>query len=141
MRYYIATSLSRAPIHNLVRDELCLLGHEITYDWTVHGSVQTTSKERLKEVAHLELNAIDLAEVVLVLLPGGKGTHTELGYSIARQKKVLIHSETSFPFELGPEVCAFYYHKEVTRFSCPIPLIANRFHALILNNPLVEVGF
>jgi hypothetical protein len=117
MKFYIATSTERMPSHNRVRDALQRLGHEITYDWTVHGSVRFTSTERLCEVAHLEFQAILDADFVLVLLPGGKGTHAELGFSIAHKKRVLIHSENPKAFEIGPEACAFYHHAGVARFS------------------------
>ena len=79
MNYYIATSLSRMTAHNVVRDALKKCGHEISYDWTLHGSVKSVSKERLREVAELELDGISKADFVVVLLPGGNGTHLELG--------------------------------------------------------------
>ena len=109
MKYYIATSLSRATAHHMVRDALEVLGHELSYDWTVHGSVKSVSKERLREVAMCELDGISEADFVVVLLPGGKGTHLELGYSIARGKRVFLHSEEPLLFELGPQTNAFYH--------------------------------
>lgn len=129
MKYYIATSTSRMPFHNTVRGHLKQLGHEITYDWTTHGSVRHTSLSRLQEVAQLEFQGILDADFVLVLLPGGKGTHAELGFSIASRKKVFIHSEDPKTFEIGPEICAFYHHAEVVRLSCPIELVAKTIQA------------
>lgn len=120
MKYYIATTLSRAPQHNVVRDELGKLGYELTYDWTTHGSVKHVSTERLQEVAENERRGILAADFVVVLLPGGKGTHVELGLSIASRKRVFIHSEDPKVFEVGPEVCAFYHYPEVVRIVCPI---------------------
>ena len=110
MKYYIATSISRMQAHNQVRDALTTLQHEISYDWTLHGSVKSVSKERLREVAILELNGISESDFIIVLLPGGKGTHSELGFSIARGKKIFLHSEDPALFELGPQACAFYHH-------------------------------
>jgi hypothetical protein len=78
MKYYIATSLERAAFHNLVREDLKKFRCEVTYDWTTHGSVKNTSKARLQEVAHAEFQGILESDFVLVLLPGGKGTHAEL---------------------------------------------------------------
>lgn len=124
MKYYIATSTARASFHNSVRDELKKFGHEITYDWTSHGSVRDTSLARLRQVAHLELQAILEADFVLVLLPGGKGTHTELGFSLGCKKPVFLHSEDPTLFELGPEACAFYHHADATRLVCPIGKVA-----------------
>ncbi len=124
MKYYIATSLERAHLHNVVRDGLAKLGHQLTYDWTTHGSVKHTSTARLKEVAHAEMAGILEADFVVVLLPGGKGTHVELGFSIGSGKRVFIHSEDPMAFEVGPQVCAFYHHAEVMRLSCPIVDVA-----------------
>ena len=120
MQYYIATSLSRAPAHHVVRDALKTLGHEISYDWTWHGSVKSVSKERLREVATLELEGISKTDFVVVLLPGGSGTHLELGFAIAKGKKVFLHSEDPLLFELGPQTNAFYHHPDVTRLVCPL---------------------
>lgn len=129
MKYYIATSTARCPAHNRLRDLLNELGHEITYDWTTHGSVRETTTERLAQVARAELEAIREADFVVVLLPGGKGTHTELGFSLAAQKKVFLHSEELTLFSPGPEVCAFYYAPEVTRFSGALEELAQRVDA------------
>ncbi|HEX4839785.1 MAG TPA: nucleoside 2-deoxyribosyltransferase [Rhabdochlamydiaceae bacterium] len=120
MKYYIATSLSRAPAHRIVKDALTICGYEISYDWTLHGSVKSVSKERLREVAILELEGIAKADFVVVLLPGGGGTHLELGFAIAKGKKVFLHCEDSLVFELGPQTNAFYHHPDVTRLCCPL---------------------
>src|SRR5262245_22980754 len=90
MKFYIATSLSRAANHNLVRDSLKTLQHAISYDWTLHGSVKSVSFERLREVAISELNGVLESAFVIVLLPGGKGTHLELGYAIASGKRIFV---------------------------------------------------
>jgi nucleoside 2-deoxyribosyltransferase len=120
MKYYIATSLSRITDHNFVRDALKRCGHEISYDWTVHGSVKSVSKERLQEVAVLELNAILEADFVVVLLPGGGGTHLELGFALGNNKKIFLHAADPSLFELGPQTNAFYHHPDLTRLSCPL---------------------
>src|SRR5207237_7921708 len=98
----------------VVRDALKTCGHEISYDWTLHGSVKSTSEERLREVATLELDGVSEADFVVVLLPGGNGTHLELGFAIARGKRVFLHSEDSSVFALGPQTNPFYHHLDVT---------------------------
>ncbi len=123
-KYYIATSTENIPSHNRVRDDLRKMGYILTYDWTTHGSVRHTSLSRLQEVALLEMQGILRADFVLVLLPGGKGTHVELGLSIASQKRVFIHSEDPSFFEIGPKACAFYHVPEIQRLSCPIHEVA-----------------
>jgi len=131
MKYYIATSLLRATAHQMVRDALRILGHEISYDWTLHGSVKSVSKERLREVAVLELDGVSDADFVVVLLPGGKGTHLELGFAIARGKRVFLHSEDPLAFELGPQTNAFYHHHDVTRLLCPLADVGATVHSLL----------
>ena len=131
MNYYIATSLSRMVAHHVVRDALKLCGHEISYDCTLHGSVKSVSKELLREVAVLELDAISRADFVVVLLPGGNGTHLELGFAIARGKKVFLHSEDALLFELGPQTNVFYHHPDVVRFHCPLADVGMEVHSLL----------
>jgi nucleoside 2-deoxyribosyltransferase len=139
MKYYIATSLLRIADHNLVRDAFSRCGYELSYDWTLHGSVQQVSIERLKEVATLELNAIVQADFVVVLLPGGKGTHVELGFAIGNNKKIFLHSEDGSLFDLGPQTNAFYHHSELIRLCCPLVDVADRVHSN-LSNALSPIG-
>ena len=139
MKYYIATSLSRVTAHHTIRDTLKELGHEIVYDWTFHGSVKSVSKERLQQVATLELGAIAEADFVVVLLPGGNGTHLELGFAIAKGKKVFLHSEDPLAFELGPQTNAFYHHPDVTRLVCPLADLGAMVHSLTSATELTSV--
>lgn len=125
MKYYIATSLERVEAHTQVREALNKLGHEITYDWTIHGSVKSVSITRLKEVAHLEFNGVKNADFVVVLLPGGKGTHTELGASIGYNKPVFLHASDAKFLQLGEDTCAFYHHSAVISMKCPIEDLVN----------------
>ena len=131
MKFYIATSLSRVAAHHTVRDELHNFGHEISYDWTLHGSVKTVSKERLKEVAMLELEGIAESDFIVVLLPGGGGTHLELGYALAKGKKIFLHTEDPLLFELGHQTNAFYHHPDLIRISGPIADVVATVHALL----------
>jgi hypothetical protein len=129
MKYYIATSLARAAAHNLVRDALEKFGHALCYDWTLHGSVKSVSFERLREVAIFELGGIAEADFVVVLLPGGKGTHLELGFALGNNKKVFLHTEEPSLFELGPQTNAFYHHPHLIRLCCPLDNIATKVHS------------
>ena len=133
MKYYIATSLLRTTAHNIVRDALRILGHEISYDWTLHeGNVKSVSKERLREVAMFELAGVSEADFIVVLLPGGGGTHLELGFAIAKGKKVFLHSEDPLVFELGPQTNAFYHHHDVTHLICPLVDVSATVHSLLV---------
>lgn len=129
VKYYIATSLSRIADHNLTRDTLKRFGHVISYDWTLHGSVKSVSTDRLREVAIFELNGILEADFVIVLLPGGKGTHLELGFAMGNNKKIFLHSADLSLFDLGPQTNAFYHHPDLTRFCCPLVDLATTIHS------------
>jgi len=134
MKYYIATSLSNWKSHNKVRDALGLFEHKLTYDWTFHGSVKSVSKERLQEVAVRELEGVLEADFLIVLLPGGHGTHLELGFAMARQKKIFLHSEDPQLFELGPQTNAFYHHPHITRLSCSLSDLAAHVNSALLSH-------
>lgn len=120
MKYYIATSIKRAKEHNLIRDALNELDHKITYDWTIHGSVKHTSITRLKEVGEDMIEAIKYADFIVVLLPGGKGTHTELGASLAYNKTVFLHTLDPDLIQLGEKTCAFYFHSLIKHINTPL---------------------
>lgn len=126
MKYYIATRLENHQAHNVVRDLLAQRGHQITYDWTVHGPVWRSGAARIAEVAELELRGVVEADLVIVLLPGGRGTHAELGMALSRGRRVLLHSADLAPFGAAPETCAFYHHPLVTPFGGPLELVAAR---------------
>lgn len=119
MKFYIATSLSRISDHNVVRDQLFIFGHKITYDWTIHGSVRDVSTEALSNVAKNEVNGILSSDFIVILLPGGRGTHTELGLAIASNKLVFINGPDHL-FTTGKDTCAFYHLLQVKRIKCDL---------------------
>jgi hypothetical protein len=94
-RFYIATGVSNWKNHNAVRDVLVEHGHEITYDWTVNvneGSLRGQPIDRIREVAYGEADGIRDADFMVVLLPGGFGTHAEIGMGFILQKPTFIHA-------------------------------------------------
>ena len=117
MRYYIASKLENAPRVRQMRDHLNNLGHQQTYDWTTHGPVYGAGLQRLTEVSIHEINGVLLADVVIVLWPGGRGTHVELGAAIAANKRVAFISPLAEHHSATAETCAFYHHPLVTRFT------------------------
>lgn len=128
MKYYIATKLENHEEHNRVRDMLSELGHEITYDWTFHGSVWRDGLERCRKVAILETQGVVSADVVIVLWPGGRGTHAELGIAIGANIPVVFVSSNPDHHCATPETCAFYHHPLVVRLraTSAIPAIMYR---------------
>lgn len=121
MRIYVASGLQNRERVVLAMDRLRSLGHEITYDWTRHGDVRSLGEARMEEVAQNETCGVTGADIVLLLLPGGKGTHIELGLSLAtaKTKRILLWSETGVEFGGGADTCVFYHHPAIERIACP----------------------
>lgn len=108
MKYYIATKLENHLAHNQLRDQLQEQGHEITYDWTTHNAVYREGLARIKEVIDLEIQGVLAADTVIVLWPGGRGTHVELGIAIAAKKNIIFMSPIENHHRASPEICGFY---------------------------------
>lgn len=120
MKIYIATKLANSKNHNKLRDALIAEGHEITYDWTVHCSVKNDGQDRLKQVANAEAEGVTDADLVVVLLPGGRGTHCEIGMAIGAGVPLVLHDECGELFESNDKTCAFYWQEDATRVTGPL---------------------
>ncbi len=110
VKFYIASKLENADQVSRVAAAMKAEGHIHTYDWTVHGSVQRDGPERLREVAEKEKQGVLDAEMVIVLFPGGRGTHAELGMAIAKNKPVILCAENDSLFLDDGNTCAFYWN-------------------------------
>ncbi len=121
MKYYVASGVSNAEKVNQAASVLSAAGHQRTYDWTKHGDVSKTAPERKREVAASEARGVLEADLVVLLLPGRFGTHAELGMAIAsnENKRILLWSESSAPFDGAEGFCVFYHHPAVERIVCP----------------------
>lgn len=120
MKFYIASGLENRACAAQTIKALQAAGHFVTYDWTKHGDMRQNGHECLSDIATNEVLGVRSAELVLVLLPGGKGTHTELGIALseADKKKIIIWSETGREFSDWQSTCAFYHHPSVTWLVC-----------------------
>lgn len=117
MKFYIATTLDNWCVHNLVRDILSKQGHEITYDWTIHGPAWPKGLDFVREIALNECSGVLHADFVVVLLPAGRGTHVELGMAIALRKPIVIYSQDPTIFTACKETCTFYHLPNVLHAS------------------------
>lgn len=111
---YIATRLERLEEAKGVEARLEALGLLATYRWWTHGSVKSEGVQRIREVAEAEAEGVAEADVVIVLLPGGRGTHTELGMAIALGKRIYLVGDDGGD---DGKTCAFYHHPRVTRIA------------------------
>ena len=112
-KIYIATRLEKHALHNEIRDKLAPYGIELTYDWTIHGSVKDTTKERITEVCSAELAGVRDADMVIALLPGGRGTHAEIGAAAVLGKPLALYSDNPRHFIPCKDTCAFYWPPDV----------------------------
>lgn len=108
-KVYIATRLENARAHNDLRDALATLSVRTTYDWTTHGRVKDSAVQ-MCYVATGEMRGIREADCVVALLPGGRGTHVEIGAALALRIPVVLFDPDGSLTNPGEETCAFYHH-------------------------------
>lgn len=118
--YYIATGLQNAAAHKAARKifEANNVGvtsdrdWTLTYDWTVGGKIEDDNVR--PSVAIAEVEGVKRAWLLLMLLPGGRGTHTEQGIALACDRNIIIVAENDTILNGGhgfPPV--FYRHPRV----------------------------
>ena len=110
VKYYVATSLLNIDAQRQAVAELDSIGWNLTYDWTVHGSVAAESKEDMIRIAKAEVNGVKAAEVIVILLPGGRGTHVELGIGLGMGKRIVMIGESD-------KFCLFHEHPSIERYD------------------------
>jgi hypothetical protein len=82
-RFYLGTGLGNAEVANEVILQLEGYGYECAFNWTR----STADYEGLPE---REIEAIRQADFCVFLLPGGRGTHIEMGAAIALNKRAYV---------------------------------------------------
>ncbi|MDG4655540.1 group-specific protein [Ectobacillus antri] len=105
MRFYIASEFANQEMVRRLTLHLTEAGWIHTYDWTQNK--KATDSKRLKEIGVLEKAAVKEADVFILLLPGGKGSHTELGMALAWGKSIVVchdNDELATTFYHLPEV-------------------------------------
>ena len=117
MKFYIASRFENYEQVRYLAGKLKAAGWVHTYDWTVHGSVKETDEDTLKDVGQKEFNAVREADVVIVLTPQGRGTHTEFGMALALDKEIyLCHADNTY-FLCDDNTSAFYWLPIVNRLT------------------------
>ena len=110
MKFYIASRLENAEMVSKLAAVLKAAGHIQTYNWTEHGSVQDEDIGIINQVAENELRGVKSADMVIVLLPGARGTHTELGIALGcGNKDIIICAETNDALLQDGRTCSFYW--------------------------------
>ena len=132
MKFYVASGVTNAEKVNRAAAALQASGHERTYDWTGHGDVSKAAPDFKRHVASSESLGVQEAELVVLLLPGRFGTHAELGIALATSanKRILLWSESSAPFDGTEGFCVFYHHPAVERVVCPFDELIAMLHKI-----------
>ena len=108
-RFYLATRKDRSEQAEPLLQALKAQGWERTFVWTPQDEAST---DGYAEVALKELAGVREADVLIVLLPGGYGTHVEIGAALALGKPVILHAPDRKTLET-PYPCIFHYHPSV----------------------------
>ena len=115
MKFYIGSGMKNNELVDEYSKILKENGWEHTYNWTknIHGD---KTIEDLIEYAELEQQGVADADVVIILLPAGRGTHVELGMALAFHKRIYLCAETENEFCLDNTV-NFYQLPAVVRLT------------------------
>jgi nucleoside 2-deoxyribosyltransferase len=106
MKFYIASGFNNKDSVRYVSEKLKDKGYIHTYDWTKNERASTI--DDLKEVGQKEKSAVIEADILIVLLPAGKGSHIELGIALGQGKKVYLYSPTEEVYNF--ETTSTFYH-------------------------------
>ena len=109
-QFYLSTRKDRLDQAASLLDALKTHGWKQTFAWTDQDSHNPSG---YSDIAQAELAGVREADVLIVLLPGGFGTHVEIGAALALSKPVIIHAPDRKTLET-PYACVFYYHPQVT---------------------------
>ena len=99
MNFYIGSGMKNCELVNYYSKILEEKGWKHTYNWAKNINADETIKD-LIEYSKLEQQGIIDSDVVIILLPAGRGTHIELGMALALNKKIFLCSETKEEFNI-----------------------------------------
>lgn len=113
MKFYIGSGMKNCELVNYYAKILEENEWKHTYNWAKNINGDETIKD-LIEYSKLEQQGIIDSDVVIILLPAGRGTHIELGMALALNKKIFLCSETKEEFSIENTV-NFYQLPSIVR--------------------------
>lgn len=113
MKFYIGSGMKSCELVNYYSKILEEKGWKYTYNWAKNINGDETIKD-LIEYSKLEQQGIIDSDDVIILLPAGRGTHIEIGMSLALNKKIFLCSETKEEFSIKNTV-NFYQLPNIVR--------------------------
>lgn len=106
MNFYIGSGMKNCKLVDYYAKVLNENGWNQTYNW-VENVNDDVSIEDMTVYAKLESQGIIDSDVVIILLPAGRGAHIELGMALALNKKIFLCSAKKEEFSIENTV-AFY---------------------------------
>ena len=103
MKFYIGSGFLNFELVNIISEKLINLGHIHTYNWG-KNIIENETIEDMIRASELEKQAIIDSDVVIIILPAGRGTHIELGMALALNKKVYLYSKDGKDFDFKIKV-------------------------------------
>lgn len=113
MKFYIGSGMKNCELVNYYSKILEENGWKHTYNWAKNINRDETIED-LIEYSKLEQQGIIDSDVVIILLPVGRGTHIELGMALALNKRIFLCSETKEEFSIENTV-NFYQLPSIVR--------------------------
>lgn len=110
-KFYVASGFRNMNAVVYVTNQLKAKGYLHTYDWTQNtgsGEDQKFTLDDLMKIGQHEKNAVMDSDFVVILLPGGNGTHIELGIALGYAKKIFLYSKDGAIND--PEETSTFYH-------------------------------
>jgi nucleoside 2-deoxyribosyltransferase len=114
-RFYLSTRVDRSAGAAELLRALVAKGWQRTFAWD--GEEPSNSGE-FRALANAELAGIREADVLIVLLPGGRGTYTEIGAALAFGKPIILWAPDREVLD-KPYPCAFHYHPNINVIVSP----------------------
>lgn len=99
MKFYIGSGMKNCELVNYYSKILEEKGWKHTYNWAKNINGDETIED-LIEYSKLEQKGIIDSDVIIILLPAGRGTHIELGIALALDKKIFLCSATEDEFNV-----------------------------------------
>lgn len=115
MKFYIGASFKNCNLVNQISQDLINQGWVHTYNWA-NEIVEEETEEDLIRFTKLEKDGIANADVIIIFLPAGRGTHVELGYALAKNKQIFLYSTDGEDFNVKDTV-NFYFDTNITRVT------------------------
>lgn len=113
MKFYIASSFQNIKQVRELAELLKGKGWKHTYDWTENQKAESYS--RLAEIGKKEMNAVSESDLLIVILPAGKGSHIEMGIALALEKSIYLFSTCKSAYNFD-QTSTFYHVDVVNRY-------------------------